>query len=648
MSLPNPADIPAAIASLPIWLIWHRESDAKNPSAKPRKVPYYTNNTRRHGKNGSPEDRKRLVTLSTALHAARQHGATGVGIALLPGSNITALDFDNCIDTDGKIHPDLDPIISQTYAERSPSGKGVRALVRGGYGDHKDHGEPYGFEVFSTKGFVTITGNLLSMDTDIADLDPEVTALCLARFGSDTSKQDAPGPGDPVNAPLGWSEERINEVLAKIDPDIKYDPWIKVGMGVHHESSGEGFDMWNTWSAGGAKYPGRDALVTHWTSFNDDSDKGVTAATLLYLAGIPRTPPAESSEFEDVTEKTADGAVVNRFPLIPIGELSRLPPPEWLIKGVIPQAPMTLIYGASGTGKSFIALDMASAIARGVEWRGRKVKKAPVVYIAAEDSANVGHRGSAYAREHGFDVDDLGIGVIEKLPNLLEGRDADDVAKSINALHPPGPGLVIIDTVAQVTAGGDENSSVDMGRFIAKCNRIAYLTGKTMMPIHHAGKDASKGARGWSGFFAACDAVLEVSAGVGGNVLKVTKQKNGVSGLEFGFALKQVNMGLDEDGDPITSCVVIEAELPKIVGPARKLGIHEVVVNAVIQDIAQGRTTGISVEEVIAESVTRMAPPEKDDGKQDPRRQNAMRALRKLCADPDIPYEMVDDHIEIT
>jgi RecA-family ATPase len=74
---------------------------------------------------------------------------------------------------------------------------------------------------------------------------------------------------------------------------------------------------------------------------------------------------------------------------------------DWLIKGVLPAADIVTIFGASGSGKSFIVLEMAACIALGTPWRGRRVKKGRVVVIAAEGSGSYGKRIKALAQHMG-------------------------------------------------------------------------------------------------------------------------------------------------------------------------------------------------------------------------------------------------------
>jgi KaiC/GvpD/RAD55 family RecA-like ATPase len=634
---------PDEMRNLPGWLVWRFEYHEGED--KPRKIPYYTAGNKRHGKQGSTQDLQQLTAFDAARTAAARRGFDGVGFVPLPEWNICALDFDHCV-TNGELHPDLEAIVTGTYAEYSPSGTGVRAFVKGQYGNSKARGEPYGFEVFSSKGFVTFTGNrldvveILGNENTIAELDAPVRALCAKRF-----TRDLPETGVSAGEPLGLTPQQIDKCLSVIDADSGHDEWLAVGMALHHETQGEGFDLWNDWSELGSKYPGREVLLHRWSSFGKTHDRTVTARSLVRLAnehgaGINLNGPATADEFEDLVGDASPEAAPGRFAIVPAHEFATGANPTWVIKDVLPQAELVVMYGASGSGKSFLALDMAAAIARGVEWRGKRVRKGRVAYIAAEGGGGFRKRLKAYGQHNEIDLASLELGVIHAAPNMMEAKDAADVVKAIKAWG--GADIVIVDTFAQVMPGANENAGEDVGKALTHCKRIHELTGAMIILIHHAGKDASKGARGWSGLRAAADAELEVVRESTGRALRLTKSKDGEDGMAWGFDLEIITVGVDEDLDPITSCVVIEAQMPVPgAGPARKLGPVEKAVNDVIQEFAVAQTEGIEVGPVLAEAVKRIEPPA--DGKRDTRKQRARRALEALCAGDDAPYWIADD-----
>jgi hypothetical protein len=641
--------VPEELATLPGWLVWRYEHH--DGEAKPRKVPYYVNGGRRHGVQGRPEDRAQLTTLEAAKAAAARRGMDGVGLALMPEFDVVALDFDRCL-VDGAIHPEVERLVAGTYAEWSPSGEGVRAFMRGGLGNAKSAAGPFGFEVFSSKGFVTVTGNRLEVtdimgaENTVSPLTSDVTDLCQARFGNPADRDDA----DPLmtyEPRLGLTDDQIREALDVLDPDCDRVIWRNAGMAVHHETQGEGFHLWRDWSIKGEKYPGDAAIRQQWESFGKGEGRLVTARTLIRLAKengayivTTVSPEQFAAESATPTEKPA------RFQLIQAHQFTNARPTRWLVKGVLPAGELAVMFGESGSGKSFLALDICAAIARGIDWRGHKVPaRGRVVYVAAEGAGGFRKRLSAYAMHHGIELDQLDIWVLPAAPNLLEKADAVAVARAIAATGPAD--LVVVDTFAQTMPGANENSGEDVGKALAHCKGIHVATGATVMLIHHAGKDTSKGARGWSGLKAAADTEIEVLRFPAGRVARLSKQKDGEDGAAWGFDLQVVPVGMDEDGDVIDSCVVVEAEVvaTKAGQSKRRLGPWEQAVMAVVGEMSQAQSTGIEVEAVVAEVARRQPAPEA--GKRDTRKQHAKRALVGLAEGEDAPFWIEGDSISM-
>ena len=79
------------------------------------------------------------------------------------------------------------------------------------------------------------------------------------------------------------SEQDIADMLAVINPDCDHEAWYRIGMAIHHATGGSGFSLWDSWSNGGAKYPGRSALEKRWHSFGKSANP-VTLGTLTHYA----------------------------------------------------------------------------------------------------------------------------------------------------------------------------------------------------------------------------------------------------------------------------------------------------------------------------------------------------------------------------
>lgn len=639
------------------WLLW---KFVPNGHKKPRKVPYYANGSRRRGTQGDHADRKQLVDFDTALAAAIKGGFDGVGIALLHGNNLVALDFDDCA-ADGVVDPAIIELVTGTYAEYSPSGKGVRAFFWGDLGNHKSPvaSGQFGFEVFSTTGFVTLTGNRLPLVDLLGDedtiqtlkpLNDPVRALCEARFGTADLHRPTANDEDPLMAeqPLGLTASQLDAALAVLPEDLSYDDWLKVGMAIHFETGGEGFELWESWSQLSPKYSTREYNEERWHSFGRRDGRQVTARTLVQMAnqhgaGI-NVSVASAEQFDAVAEAAHDPVDTkpSRFSLVRASEFSERAPLSYLIKGVLPRAELGVLFGESTAGKTFVALDMAFAIARGIAWRGQRVRQGRVVYIAAEGAGGLRNRLRAYAQAHEITLDDLEFDVIPAAPNLLAAADALELAKVIAACGRAA--LIIVDTFAQTMPGANENAGEDVSQALVHCKGIHKATGATVLLVHHAGKDLSRGARGWSGLRAAADAEIEVSRNALGRAIRLTKNKDGDDSHAWGFDLETVTVGIDEDGDAITSCVVREAELPVsgvVPGRGRKLGVWESLVAEVLAEFSLGSLAGIEVDAVLAETVRRSPAPA--EGKRDTRKQLAKRALLVLCEGDDSSYFLEDD-----
>ena len=660
-------EVPEELRSVPAWLIWRFEKYNSEP--KPRKVPYWTDGTIRHGQQGSPTDRTRLTTFAAARDAAARMGYDGVGFAPLPDFGYTFLDFDYCVGPNGEIPNDIERIIVRTYAEYSPSGKGIRAALKGNLGNHKSHATPdrFGFETFSSSGFVTFTGNILpacemiGLENTVADVDPYTIDMCEARFGSVQNNIIDPDDFMAGHEPrLGLTIGRIEELLVALDPDMGREQWIKTGMAVAHETDGgdDGFEIWDGWSSDGHSYPGTEALRVQWDSFErrkGSNRKQVTMASVIKMVkDAAATRPSKAASAQEVSAKVdalvadlvpsegvySPAGYTGKFPVLSADEMSKQKTAKWLIKGVVPAADIVTIFGASGSGKSFVVLEMAACIALGVPWRGHKAEKGRVVIIAAEGSGSYGKRIKALAQYLGISPKDLDIGVIVVPPNLMEEGDVTELAASIKAVG--GVSLIIIDTFAQVTPGANENGAEDMGLALSNVRVLRTATGATVELVHHAGKDAHRGSRGWSGIRAAVDAELEVTRDEdsGARQIRISKQKDGEDGLKWGFKLETILLGLDDDGDDITSCVAVEEELRSAVAEDKKgvkrRGRIETHILEVMTTFAEDAI--VRAEELIQKACDMLPPPEQ--GKRDIRRQSVVRAIQQLGKEKDGPLRM--------
>lgn len=239
-----------------------------------------------------------------------------------------------------------------------------------------------------------------------------------------------------------------------------------------------------------------------------------------------------------------------RYRLLHSADLRALPPLAWRVRGVLPVSGVAAIYGPSASGKSFLALDVAAAIAEGRAWFGCRVAQAPVVYTCLEGEAGFRLRVGAWEERKGRPLP-TDLGVVLQSFALTDPRD---VLAMIDVV--PAGGVLFVDTLNRASPLADENSSRDMGAILEACRVLQSRTAGLVVLVHHTGKDGSKGARGHSSLFAALDAAVEVSRNDDRREWRVAKSKDGADGQSHPFRLAVVDLGEDEYGDPVTSCVV--------------------------------------------------------------------------------------------
>lgn len=262
----------------------------------------------------------------------------------------------------------------------------------------------------------------------------------------------------------------------------------------------------------------------------------------------------------------------SRFKLMDVADIAKSKPIGWRIKGVVPDSGIAAIYGPSGSAKTFLALDMALALSRGLPWFGMRTKACPVVYVCLEGEAGLSNRVRAYLTRN----DAAGeVYFLTQPVSLLNEKDAPELAKAIIESEAAG-GVVIIDTLNRAAPGMDENASGDMGKVIAMVKGLQNAVGGLVMLVHHTGKDATKGMRGHSSLIAALDAAIEVNRYSDQRSWLVAKSKDGEDGAAHPFKLEVVELGIDADGDSITSCVIkvdTSTHVKKPLTPSMKLGM---------------------------------------------------------------------------
>lgn len=227
-----------------------------------------------------------------------------------------------------------------------------------------------------------------------------------------------------------------------------------------------------------------------------------------------------------------------------------------LVRGWLTAGGLSVVYGPSNCGKTFFVADLAMHVAAGVPWRGNRVKPGAVVYVAAEGGRVIGNRFEAIRQAKPELCQHNRFHLLASPVDLSGGEDATALCQ----LLPDTPlALVVIDTLARSIGDGDENSAKDVSGFVQNLDQIRDQTGAHVLVVHHSGKDAERGARGSSALRAAVDTEIAIDAQ---RRATAPKQRDLPIADPLFFDLQQVTLGQDNDGEPVTSAIVVDADAP--------------------------------------------------------------------------------------
>jgi hypothetical protein len=490
-----------------------------------------------------------------ACTEAMKHGL-GIGYVLAAGDPFCCIDLDVKDETPQQViegyHSSLRSFDS--YAERSRSGKGFHIWIEANIGPGRRR---QGVEVYSQERFIICTGDVVVARPIAAR--PEQLAILLASI----------------------CQEQGSSARLPDDPDS--DPSWYVAQIALEDTMELGRLFTGVWDRG--RYPSQSeadlALVTAlarltesdyecWEAFRISAlGKRAKAARPDYMR---RTLALARQHIANDATQVAQGraiansmlrptASLDQFSLLHDADLQGLPHPRWLVKRIIPNSGIGAIYGPSGSGKSFLTLDLLAHISNGYNWFGHRVTPAPAVYVLFEGQGGIPKRVAAWrvamSRRAQREVTSNMVFITDRM-NLRSQADRDKLVATL--IHNGWAGGVLcIDTLAQAAQGLEENSSEGMGEMISIFGELRHRLGGVVLVIHHTGKDAQRGMRGWSGLPAAMDFAIECQFGKRkfDRRIVLAKVKDDESGKAFDFSMLPIHLGYDEDGDEVSSLTVI-------------------------------------------------------------------------------------------
>lgn len=253
-----------------------------------------------------------------------------------------------------------------------------------------------------------------------------------------------------------------------------------------------------------------------------------------------------------------------RFRLKRFSEIKPATKPNYLIKGILPRVGLCVVWGKPKCGKSFWTFDAVMHVVLNWKYRGRKVQSGPAVYCALEGGVGFSRRVEAWRQQYLLgDQDDPPFYLLDVPLDLIADQKEliATIREQFDDDKEKAPAVVVIDTLNRALAGS-ENKPEDMAKFIRAADAIFMEFGCLVIIVHHSGIEGGR-PRGHTSLPGADDAQIMVdrdSNGTGIITTTVEHMKDDEAGTTITSRLEHVEIGPDEEGDEMSSCVIVACD----------------------------------------------------------------------------------------
>lgn len=330
----------------------------------------------------------------------------------------------------------------------------------------------------------------------------------------------------------------------------------------------------------------------------DDYDRPEVRVQAQAEVEYLRLKGRKEAERRVAEEQVYDFSTTFTDALLDAGDFTLPTATNYLVKGVIGRETVTMLHAAPGVGKTFCAVDLAAHIATGrTPWAGEyRVRKGKVLYVYSEGGSKAALRLLAWCQHHGVPQSALAgqFIVYPRAVPLNGSATAVDALREFIVDH--GIEFVVIDTWATATAGSDENSASEMGVALDRAGSLRDQTNASVLIVHHDNKTG--GYRGSSAIHGFVDAAIQLERAKDSKdevkreeiTFYLAKVRDGLDGVRWTARLEQVNLGYDEEGDPLSSAVWARDAVP--VGGLAAMTDEEVVWNWLAEHSGEFTQTG--------------------------------------------------------
>ncbi|HVB15688.1 MAG TPA: AAA family ATPase [Stellaceae bacterium] len=282
-------------------------------------------------------------------------------------------------------------------------------------------------------------------------------------------------------------------------------------------------------------------------------------------------PPDPGAHWSTGRKKATNGSAKSdrRFQPKRFGEIALSTDCPYFIKGILPREGLAVVWGPPKCGKSFWVYDLVMHAALDWEYRGRRTQHGTVVYIACEGERGLGARTEAFRQARLTDGADPPFWLLTTRLDLV--ADVDELTADVTAAIGTNTcAAIVIDTLNRSIAGSESRDD-DMSAYVKAADKLREAFRAAVVIIHHCGINGER-PRGHTSLTGAADAQIAVKRDAAGQVIATVEfMKDGAEGDVIASRLAVVDVGVDEDGEAISSCVVEPAEAPSANAKAARL-----------------------------------------------------------------------------
>ncbi len=237
---------------------------------------------------------------------------------------------------------------------------------------------------------------------------------------------------------------------------------------------------------------------------------------------------------------------VSKWHFASIDDVLQLQPIDWLIARQIPARGLVMIYGSSGTYKSFLILMYALQLA---------VEGTNVLYIAAEGEYGYRQRLEAWINHHHTKPNNVTF-VLGQV-DLFDLEELEEFNRLITVYKPR---MIVVDTFAMCSGMAGENSSRDILTIVNGCKLMSRYHDAVIVVIHHTNAEGRR-ERGSKALRNACDTIIRLSLEDDLVAVQSQKTKDTKPFDTYYLAPVTVNLGYKNNiGEDVTSVVLLPSE----------------------------------------------------------------------------------------